>query len=375
MLEFDFEAQVGGFVVKVAVSAPSDALVALFGRSGAGKTTVLNTLAGLVRPSRGHMRLDDTLFFSLEQGVAMPIEQRGIGYVFQEDRLFPHLSVEQNLQYGLRRAKGWQRRSATSSNASSGSNIKREEIIDLLALGPLLERRTPSLSGGERQRVALARALLCNPRLLLLDEPLAALDMPRKLEVMDYIERLRQLTRIPMVLVSHALEEVARLADILVVLEHGQVAAKGPIGEVLTRPELAPLLGDQEASSIIAGDITVAEHDGHLATLGFAGGQLQVRARGKKAGEPIRVRIRASDVALSLKPLEDVSISNILAARVLEVSASPSGNALVVLDVTGTKLLASITRASAERLRLEPGLSVWALTKSVALIESNPGAS
>ena len=373
MLDFDFEAKTGAFEVKVALSAPSGALVALFGRSGAGKTTVLNALAGLVRPSRGYMRLDDTLFYSSAEGVAMPIEQRGIGYVFQEGRLFPHLSVDENLQYGLRRVRTWHE--GALSGAEPGANIKRQEIIDLLALGPLLKRRTPSLSGGERQRVALARALLSKPRLLLLDEPLAALDMPRKLEVMDYIERLRQLTRVPMILVSHALEEVARLADILVVLEHGQVAAKGPISEVLTRPELAALLGEQDASSIVEGELTVAEQDGHLACLSFTGGQLQVRARGKQLGERIRVRVRASDVALSLKPLEDVSISNMLAARVIELRAAPSGNVLVLLDVTGTRLLASITRDSAERLKLEAGVPVWALTKSVALIESNPAAS
>jgi molybdate transport system ATP-binding protein len=369
MLDIDFEAAAGAFVVKVALSAPSDALVALFGQSGAGKTTVLNALAGLVRPRRGHMRLDDTLFFSCEQGVAMPIEQRGIGYVFQEGRLFPHLSVEQNLDYGARRVRVWQR-----TALPAGSSVKRQEIIDLLALGPLLPRRTPSLSGGERQRVALARALLSNPRMLLLDEPLAALDMPRKLEVMHYIERLRQLTRIPMVLVSHALEEVARLADILVVLEHGQMKAQGPIAEVLTRPDLVPLLGEQDASSLIEGNITLAEQDGHLATLSFQGGELQIRARGKEQGERIRLRIRASDVALSLRPLEDVSISNMLAARVVELRPVPSGSVLVLLDVTGTRLLASITSDSAKRLRLQPGCAVWALTKSVTLIESNPQA-
>ncbi len=360
VLEFDFKAQVGGFAVHAALKTSSNGIVALFGRSGAGKTTVLNAIAGVATPDEGHIALGDKTFFSSAKNINLPIQQRGIGYVFQEGRLFPHLSVQQNLDYGAARSRAARQAS------------KRDDIIELLGLAPLLLRRTTMLSGGERQRVALARALLANPRLLLLDEPLAALDQPRRLEVMDYIGQLHQLTHIPMVLVSHALDEVIRLASVLVVMQDGRVIASGDTADVLTLPALVPLVGEQDQSALIEGEVTREDTESSLAEVRFPGGLLRVHASPRKQGDRVRIRVRAGDVALALQPIENASISNVIAARVLRISKPIGAFTLITLDAGGTRLLASITLDSAERLHLAPGSDVFALVKSAALIDSNP---
>ncbi len=363
MLEVEIAVRAGAFRLEAAFAAPSSGTLALFGPSGAGKTTLLNALAGLVRPASGRIAIDERIFFSSKENINLPIEQRGLGYVFQEGRLFPHLSVAENLDYGARRAT---RRGGLPENG-----LHRHEVIDLLALEDLIQRRTSMLSGGERQRVAIGRALLAQPRLLLLDEPLAALDQLRKLEIMDYVERLRVATRIPIVLVSHAIEEVARLADFIVVLDRGHVGIAGPTPEVMTSKVLLGVVGQQQASSVIEGVVVDILQDGTVAAVQFAGGLLKLGARGRFREERVRIRIHASDVALALSEPSDISISNILKARVQRIDDLRGDAVLVVLDLNGVSLIASVTRESAKRLGLAPDLEVVALIKSVALIESN----
>ncbi len=375
MLEVEIRLAAGSFDLEVAFTAPSRGTVALFGRSGAGKTTLLNALAGLVTPRSGRIAVDASVFFSSADRICLPIEQRGLGYVFQEGRLFPHLSVAQNLDYGAKRAV---RRAATVSGLSDSTGasgrLQRDEVIDLLSLDKLIDRRTATLSGGECQRVAIGRALLAQPRLLLLDEPLAALDQARKLEIMDYIERLRRITQIPIVLVSHAIEEVARLSDFMVVLDQGRLCVAGPTREVMTSPQLLATIGAQEASCVVDGVVTAIFDADGLAHIKFAGGVLKVGARGRKAGEEVRLRVLAGDVALSLSVPQDISISNVIAAIVLRIEDQDDHRSQVFLDLNGVPLIAAVTRESVRRLGLVSGCKVYALIKSIALIEANPVA-
>ncbi len=353
-IEARFRIEQGGFVLDVDLTFPARGVTALFGPSGCGKTTLLRAIAGLERDPNGLCRVGDALWQT--GGRFLPPHRRSLGFVFQETSLFPHLSVRRNLEYGLKRVPEDRRR------------VTFDEATELLGVEDLLERRPQGLSGGERQRVAIARALLTSPSLLLMDEPLAALDRTSKREILPYLEQLRDELAMPVLYVSHAPDEVARLADHLVLLNAGRVRAVGPIGELLTRLDLAREQG-AEAEAII--EARVAGHDEtfHLSYLDFAGGRFSVARHTLAVGRDTRLRVLARDVSITLQPQSGTSILNIFPAVVDELAETGPAQVLVRLDVAGVPLLASITRKSASVLTLTPGKRVYAQIKAVALLE------
>lgn len=360
MLDVSVTARRGRFLLDA--SFRSDApIVALFGRSGSGKTTLIESIAGLVRPSRGHIVIEGRALFDSAKGIDLPPEARRVGYVFQDGLLFPHLSVAANLAYGERLTPPGER------------FVERTRVIALLGLDDLMERRPASLSGGEKQRVAIGRALLASPRILLMDEPLASLDAPRKAEILQYVELLRDELKLPIVYVSHALEEVTRLADRVVLMADGRVLAQGGIAELMARRDLAPHTGRFEAGAVIEAVVARLDERFGLTILSFAGGELVVPNVDALPGEPVRARIRARDVAISLSRPRDTSIQNVLPASVRAVGEEFGAIVDVSLEVGGTPLLARITRESAHRLRLAPGLPVFALVKAVAIDRRSVG--
>lgn len=352
-LTVDVSHRQGDFTLDVRFESEGN-LTALFGRSGSGKTTLVNIVAGLIRPVRGRVALGDLVLLDSERGIFVPPHRRRIGYVFQEGRLFPHLSVRQNLLYGRWFAPSGERREALDT------------VIDLLGIASLLERRPGSLSGGEKQRVAIGRALLASPRLLLMDEPLASLDEGRKGEILPYIERLRDQMRIPILYVSHAVGEVARLASTLVLLNEGRVAAAGPTADIMGRLDLFPMTGRAEAGAVLETRIEAHEADYGLTLLRSAAGMIRVPRIDMEAGTPVRVRIRARDVMLALERPSGISALNILEATVAELRPGEGPIVDIRLDCAGTPLLARVTRRSVETLGLRPGLALYAVVKSVA---------
>jgi molybdate transport system ATP-binding protein len=355
-IKAQFTAQLGQFSLDVNLQMPGRGVTALFGHSGSGKTTVLRSIAGLERfPGElvvnGEVWQDEKFF--------MPVHKRPIGYVFQEASLFPHLSVKQNLAFGLKRI------------AEQERQLKMEQVVGWLGIGYLLSRSPNRLSGGERQRVAIARALLTSPRLLLMDEPLSALDTNSKTEILPYLERLHAELSIPVIYVSHSPDEVARLADHLVLMEKGRVIADGPITELMTRLDLS-IARDREAESILETVVAAHQPEFHLSQLSFPGGTVNTRMLSVPEGTPQRVRIHARDVSLSLNPHEDSSILNILPATILEFAPLTEWQMLVRLGLgpdASIPLLARITRRSASHLELEPGKKVYAQVKSVVLAD------
>lgn len=359
MLEVEVEHRVGD--LRLEASVASDAgITALFGRSGAGKTTLINLLAGLRRPERGRIVVDGHTLFDSSAGIDLPPERRRLGYVFQESRLFPHLSVAGNLSYGLRRTPPAER------------HQDFDHIVELLDLGSLLKRRPRTLSGGERQRVSIGRALLASPRLLLMDEPLASLDIARKAEILPFIERLRDELRLPVVYVSHTLEEVIRLADTLVLMSEGRTIAAGPVEEIMSRLDLRPLTGRYEAGAVLFAKVAGIDVAFGLTELAFADRRLWVPRLELPMGTPLRVRVRARDVSISLSRPRDSSVVNILEGTIREVEAGNEPVADVLLDV-GAPLIARITRRSAQALRLAPGQRVFAQIKAVAIDRPSVG--
>jgi molybdate transport system ATP-binding protein len=362
MIEVELQKRLGAFALEARFTAPASGVTALFGRSGSGKTSIVNMLAGLLRPDRGSIALEGEVLFSSAEGVDLPPERRRLGYVFQEGRLFPHYSVRGNLTYGARR---------------DGSAIDFDAVVALLGLSALLERRPGDLSGGEKQRVAIGRALLASPRLLLMDEPLASLDAPRKAEILPFIERLRDELRIPIIYVSHAMDEIIRLADTLVLLAEGKVAAVGTVEELTSRLDLRPLTGRHEAGAVIR--TVVAGHDVTygLSELAFPGGRLRVSRLSLPLGTPVRVRIHARDVALATTRPTGISIRNIVAARVVEIAPDRGPLVDVRLDIGRPEqpvaLWSRITQRAAHELKLAPGCDVFALLKTVALDRSSLG--
>jgi len=352
MLEVAVRRQWPGFLLDAAFEAPRGITV-LYGRSGAGKTMLVNMLAGLARPEHGHIRMDgETLF---EAGVVdLPPERRRLGFVFQESRLFPHLSVNGNLRYGERLKPASKRRFAF------------DQIVALLGLENLLSRRPGTLSGGEKQRVAIGRALLSAPRALLMDEPLASLDAERKADLLPFIESLRDELGMTIVYVSHAMEEIIRLADTLVLIDNGKTVAAGRPEDLTSRLDLRPLTGRAEAGSVLTA--TVLDHDPkyQLTALGIDGGRLLVSLLDLAIGSRLRVRIRARDVALSLTAPEATSVLNQFSGVITEIADDDGPQVDILLDI-GCPLRARITRRSVAELNLQPGQPVYALVKAVAI--------
>jgi molybdate transport system ATP-binding protein len=343
-----------GFRLDVDLALPGRGVTALFGHSGSGKTTLLRCLAGLERASHGRLEFKGKIW--QDEKTWMPTHQRPIGYVFQEASLFAHLNVLGNLNFGLKRSTTAQR-------------VGLEQAIELLGIGHLLDRKPDTLSGGERQRVGIARALAVGPEILLMDEPLAALDLKRKQEILPYLERLHDELAIPVIYVSHSPDEVARLADHIVAMDGGRVVADGPLVETLARLDLPIRLGEDVGVVL---DATVGEVDSewHLARVDFAGGSLWTRDRGVPTGKHVRVRVLARDVSLAVHHLEPSSIQNVLDGTVESMAADDHpGLLLVRVQIGASQLVARLTRRSAAQLGIAPGLPVSVQIKSVALME------
>ncbi len=342
------------FTLDVDLDLSGGGITAVFGRSGSGKTMLLRCIAGLEPTADGLLTVNGETW---QDGARrLPVHRRSLGYVFQEARLFPHLSVAANLDFGRRRIAERERR------------VSLTQAVELLGIAHLLERRPERLSGGERQRVAIARALASSPRLLLMDEPLAALDHARKQEILPYLERLHDELEIPVLYVSHSPDEVARLADQIVVMDDGRAVAHGPLTETLARVDLPLRLGE-DVGVVFSG--TVLERDGewHLARIGFDGGEVWVRDGGAAVGRTVRLRILARDVSIARSHHDDVSIMNLLPATITTHAAEDHpALALLQLHVGNTPLLARLTRHSARRLELAPGQQVWVQIKAVALV-------
>jgi molybdate transport system ATP-binding protein len=351
-----------GFELNVDLTLPTSGVTALFGPSGSGKTTCLRVLAGLEPQAQGHISVAGEVWQESAQHIFKPVHQRALGYVFQEASLFEHLSVQDNLTFGHARTPPSQRRHGWDHG------------LDLLGIRHLLARMPHELSGGERQRVSMARALATSPRVLLMDEPLAALDATRKADILPWLEQLHERLDIPVVYVTHALDEVVRLADHLVLLDQGRVLAQGPVAELLTRTDL-PLSHGDGASALIDARTCGLDAEVGMCTLAFDGGQLvvpQTRAQPLAADTRVRVRIQARDVSISLDAPSRSSVLNVLSATVTDVEPDSPAQVLVGLHLGpatgGTRVLSRISRFSADRLGLVPGLPVFAQIKGVALV-------
>jgi molybdate transport system ATP-binding protein len=354
-LEVAIRHRLGGFELDVGFTAPSG-ITALFGPSGAGKTSVINAVAGLLRPEIGRILLDGAVLLDTTEGFALPPSRRRVGYVFQEGRLFPHLSVRQNLLFGR-----WFARERTAP-----AEVAR--VVELLGIGALLARRPASLSGGEKQRVAIGRAILAGPRLLLMDEPLAALDTARKEEILPYIERLRDEVRVPILYVSHAVPEVARLANTVVAMAAGRVVRSGPATAVLSDPAVFPAAEQDEAGVILSARLAAQHPAEGLSEIALGTARLTVPRIEVREGARLRVRVRARDVMIALVRPEAISALNVLPATFEGVVQDDGAQVEVALALgPGERLLARITRRSLGALALVPGTPCFALIKSVAV--------
>jgi molybdate transport system ATP-binding protein len=343
-----------GFTLDAELAVPGSGVTILSGNSGSGKTSILRAVAGLDRHADGYLEVNGELWQDSASGVFVPAHQRAIGYVFQEASLFAHLTVAGNLGFVRKRVKA--------------GGIDLAHAVALLGIDPLMQRRTGQLSGGERQRVAIARALLSNPRLLLLDEPLASLDRQRKDDVLPYLERVHAELDIPMLYVSHAADEVARLADYIVFLDAGKVRMSGPADQVLGRLDLAMTM-TEEAGVVVRGVVEAVDEEYGLLGLQVAGQRFWVAHEPLAAGTGLRLRIMARDVSLALTRPSDSSILNHLQGTVLAQSASANrAHVLVSVDIGGTTLQARITRHSRDALGICEGKQLWVQVKAVALL-------
>ncbi len=358
MIDVRLKRAYAGFSLDVDLNLPGRGVTALYGHSGSGKTTCLRCIAGLERAEHGFIQINDEVWQDSDNGIFVPPHKRALGYVFQEASLFPHLSVLANLQFGLKRIARPQRR------------VDMAQATELLGIGHLLERHPQHLSGGERQRVGIARALLTSPKLLLMDEPLAALDSQRKREILPYLQRLHDELEIPLLYVSHAQDEVARLADHLVLLSEGKALASGPIGETLARLDLPMAMGD-DAGVIIEGQVSAYDAQYQLLSLQLPATEMSIRVTHAPmdVGQTLRCKVHARDISLSLQNSEFSSILNRLPVTVVsEQSADNAAHVLIRLDAGGTPLVARITRYSRDQLGVHPGQSLWAQIKAVAVL-------
>jgi len=355
-LEARFHVRRGGFRLEAELSVPARGVTAIFGESGSGKTTLLRAIAGLEANPGGYLRIGESVWQDEERFV--PVHRRVLGYVFQESSLFAHLSVRGNLEFGRKRAQ---------RASGKGGAVDFSEAVELLGIESLLPRAVGQLSGGERQRVSIARALLRNPRLLLMDEPLTGLDLRTRHEILPFIERLHTELSVPVLYVSHAPDEVARLADYLVLLDKGRIVATGPIDAMLTRLDLPLAHGDQAEALIEA---VVASHDDEfgLTLLDFPAGRFSVPRKNLQIGAAVRLRILARDVSLTLERQANTSILNIFPATVEAISRENESQNLVRLDANGVPVLSLVTRKSTSALGLVPGKRVFAQAKSIALL-------
>ncbi|MBN3865067.1 molybdenum ABC transporter ATP-binding protein [Pseudomonas frederiksbergensis] len=358
MIQTRLKLSYSGFALDVDLQLPGRGVTALYGHSGSGKTTCLRCIAGLERAGQGFIQVNDEVWQDSDKRIFVPPHQRALGYVFQEASLFPHLSVRANLEFGLKRIPRQQRR------------VDMSHATELLGIGHLLDRDSQNLSGGERQRIGIARALLTSPKLLLMDEPLAALDTQRKNEILPYLQRLHDELDIPVLYVSHSQDEVARLADHLVLLSNGKALASGAIGETLARLDLPLALGD-DAGVVIEGHVSAYDADYQLLTLQLPDTELSIRvAHAPMAeGQVLRCKVQARDVSLSLQGAEQSSILNRLPVTVIsEIGADNAAHVLIRLNAAGTPLLARITRYSRDQLGVHPGQQLWAQIKAVAVL-------
>lgn len=354
MIVARFQVEWPGFSMDVDLTLPGRGVTAIFGRSGSGKTTLLRCIAGLERTRTGFLSFKGEIW--QDQSSFLPVHKRPLGYVFQETSLFPHLSVLRNLRYGQSRSK-------------REHKVSLEQAIELLGIAHLLERMPERLSGGERQRVAIARSLAVSPRILLMDEPLAALDLARKQEILPYLERLHDKLEIPVLYVTHSPDEVARLADHLVALEAGRLLGSGPLSETLARLDLPVILGEERAV-VLEGTVAERDETWHLVRVIFNGGSLWTRDRGIAVGKKVRMRVPSGGVSLALQPQHDSSILNSLSGIVAAIADDEHpGMAQVQVQIGASVLLARVTRRSVATLSLTTGRQVWAQVKSVAVLE------
>lgn len=355
MLNIHYKKRQGEFQLDVQVDVRQTGVIALFGRSGCGKSTTVNLIAGLLRADSGRLQLGDEVLFDSAKGIDLPSERRRIGYVFQDARLFPHYTVVGNLRYGLQRARG------------KAQGFSFDTVVGLLGLESLLQRRPFQLSGGEKQRVALGRALLSQPRLLLLDEPLASLDQARREEVLPYLERVRDQLKIPMVYVSHQFEEVLQLATHVVLMDHGRVLAQGDLPSISLQPELRALVGAEAIGAVVEGQVRSIDTEIGLARVAVGHGQLSVDASNLQAGQQVRMQLLARDLILALHAPQGLSVRNKLQGVITHIAPDDHHTILVTVDVGGPQLIARVTMPAAQELELRVGLSLWVLVKAVTL--------
>lgn len=359
-LQLDLCLQRPGFTLQATLNLPAQGVSVLWGASGSGKTSLLRCVAGLER-GVGRVQLGDTVWQDDARGHFTPVWGRRLGVVFQEASLFDHLDVQGNLHYGLRRLPAHEQGEAHQT---------LKQAIEVLGIGHLLARRTTTLSGGERQRVAIARALAARPRLLLLDEPLAALDGARKREVLPWLDALRQHLQVAMLYVTHSADEVAHLADTLVVLDNGNVKACGPVSEVLASVDVPVHLGD-DVGALVTGVVAGCDRDHGLCRLNLPGSgrhEIWVSHTGEPEGTALRVRILARDVSITLECASGTSIQNHLPCVIEQMTGPFNHQVLLRLDANGTPVLARLTSRAVEQLQLRPGMAVWAQIKAVSLV-------
>jgi molybdate transport system ATP-binding protein len=343
-----------GFTLDATFEAPTPGVVALFGRSGCGKTTTIDIMSGLLEADEARVEVDGRILADTAAGISVPPEQRRMGYVFQDGRLFPHMSVLRNLRYGLKRTR------------ASQQTIGFDQIVALLGLEKLLQRQPYQLSGGERQRVSLGRALLSQPGMLLLDEPLAALDAARREEVLPYLERLRDNLSIPMVYVSHQFDEVLQMATHVVLMDAGQVVAQGSLSEVSLVPQLRAIVGPDSVGAVLDGAVTSVDTSCAMAELRVGAGSLNVSVSGVSVGEHVRVQLLARDIILGVEEPRGLSVRNQLRGVILDVAEDEEDARLITVDVGGANVLSRVTRGAVEALGLQVGKSVWVLVKAVS---------